>query len=55
MHPTSPLQTAGPAPQNGPPTKKTGSNGQIRQQPALFFRQHFRMKFGDLLISFEQG
>jgi hypothetical protein len=37
-------------PQPGPSHLLSG----LRQQPALFLRQHFRMKFGDLLISLEQ-
>ena len=35
--PDLPLQTAGPAPQNGPPTKKTGSNGQMPPTNAKTF------------------
>jgi ERF superfamily len=40
--PDLPLQTAGPAPQNGPPTKKTGSNGQMPPTNAKTF--HYSRK-----------
>ena len=33
MRPTSPFKRSTPGPQNGPPAKKTGSNGQMPPQP----------------------